>query len=238
MAELLLKAQKREKLADQLYGQILEQIVSGNLSEGTKLPSENEICASFGVSRPVVREALRKLQSDGLVYARQGVGSFVKKRPPQGLIEFGGVNDVAGLLRCFEARSAIEGATARMAAERASMRHHREIEGALKMLEQGVAAGDIADKADLDFHMAIARASGNEIFLTILNSLHNVMQKSMNVALNITRSGSAERAKRVLAEHRQIYDAILGRDGESAELMMRYHLHQARQRVTDHAREM
>lgn len=238
MTELLLKVQKREKLADQLYGQILEQIVSGNLSEGTKLPSENEICASFGVSRPVVREALRKLQSDGLVYARQGVGSFVKKRPPQGLIEFGGVNDVAGLLRCFEARIAIEGATARMAAERASVRHHREIENALKTLEDGVAAGDIADKADLDFHMAIARASGNEIFLTILNSLHGVMQKSMNVALNITRSGSADRAKRVLAEHRQIYDAILGRDGDSAELMMRYHLHQARQRVTDHARDM
>ncbi|HAY50024.1 MULTISPECIES: FadR/GntR family transcriptional regulator [Thalassospira] len=238
MTELLLKVQKREKLADQLYGQILEQIVSGNLGEGTKLPSENEICASFGVSRPVVREALRKLQSDGLVYARQGVGSFVKKRPPQGLIEFGGVNDVAGLLRCFEARIAIEGATARMAAERASVRHHREIENALKTLEDGVAAGDIADKADLDFHMAIARASGNEIFLTILNSLHGVMQKSMNVALNITRSGSADRAKRVLAEHRQIYDAILGRDGDSAELMMRYHLHQARQRVTDHARDM
>jgi len=238
MTELLLKVQKREKLADQLYGQILEQIVSGNLGEGTKLPSENEICASFGVSRPVVREALRKLQSDGLVYARQGVGSFVKKRPPQGLIEFGGVNDVAGLLRCFEARIAIEGATARMAAERASVRHHREIENALKTLEDGVAAGDIADKADLDFHMAIARASGNEIFLTILNSLHGVMQKSMNVALNITRSGSADRAKRVLAEHRQICDAILGRDGDSAELMMRYHLHQARQRVTDHARDM
>ena len=238
MTELLLKVQKREKLADQLYGQILEQIVSGNLGEGTKLPSENEICASFGVSRPVVREALRKLQSDGLVYARQGVGSFVKKRPPQGLIEFGGVNDVAGLLRCFEARIAIEGATARMAAERASVRHHREIENALKTLEDGVAAGDIADKADLDFHMAIARASGNEIFLTILNSLHGVMQKSMNVALNITRSGSADRAKRVLAEHRQIYDAILGRDGDSAELMMRYHLHQARQRITDHARDM
>ena len=238
MAELLLKVQKREKLADQLYGQILEQIVSGNLGEGTKLPSENEICASFGVSRPVVREALRKLQSDGLVYARQGVGSFVKKRPPQGLIEFGGVNDVAGLLRCFEARLAIEGTTARMAAERASVRHHRDIENALGRLENSVAAGDIADKADFDFHMAIARASGNEIFLTILNSLHGVMQKSMNVALNITRAGSAERAKRVLAEHRQIYDAILGRDGESAELMMRYHLHQARQRLTDHAREM
>lgn len=237
MAQLQLRVQKREKLADQLYGQILEQIVTGNLREGAKLPSENEICASFGVSRPVVREALRKLQSDGLVYARQGVGSFVKKRPPQGLIEFSGVQDVAGLLRCFEARIAIEGTTARMAAERGSVRHHREIENALKLLEDGIAAGDIADKADLAFHMAIARASGNEIFLTILNSLDGVMSKSMRVALNITRGGSAERAQKVLAEHRQIYDAILTGDGNSAELLMRYHLHQARQRVTDHARD-
>lgn len=237
MTNLLLKIQKREKLADQLYGQILEQIVSGKLAEGTKLPSENEICASFGVSRPVVREALRKLQSDGLVYARQGVGSFVKKRPPQGLIEFGGVNDVAGLLRCFEARTAIEGTTARMAAERAGLRHHREIENALKMLEDGIVGGDIADKADLEFHMAIARASGNEIFVTILTSLHGVMSKSMKVALNITRGGSPERARKVLLEHRQIYDAIIGRDAESAELLMRYHLHQARQRVTDHERD-
>jgi DNA-binding FadR family transcriptional regulator len=237
MTELLLRVQKREKLADQLYGQILEQIISGTLAEGAKLPSENEICGSFGVSRPVVREALRKLQSDGLVYARQGVGSFVKKRPPQGLIEFGSVSDVAGLLRCFEARSAIEGTTARMAAERASSRNHREIESALKMLEDDIKAGDIADKADLAFHMAIARASGNEIFVTILNSLHEVMVKSMRVALNITRGGSAERTQKVLAEHRQIFDAIKGHDGQSAELMMRYHLHQARQRVTDHARD-
>ena len=106
-----------------------------------------------------------------------------------------------------------------------------------RCLKTGVAAGDIADQADLAFHMAIARAGGNEIFVTILNSLGEVMSKSMRVALNITRGGSAERAQKVLSEHRQIYDAIIGRDGNSAELMMRYHLHQARQRVTDHARD-
>ena len=106
------------------------------------------------------------------------------------------------------------------------------------MLEDGIAAGDIADKADLDFHMTIARASGNEIFVTILTSLHDVMSKSMMVALNITRGGSKERAQKVLNEHRQIYDAIVGGDGDSAELLMRYHLHQARQRVTDHARDI
>ncbi|AUG55552.1 FadR/GntR family transcriptional regulator [Thalassospira marina] len=237
MAGLKLKIQKREKLADQLYGQILEQIVSGNLAEGAKLPSENEICASFGVSRPVVREALRKLQTDGLVFARQGVGSFVKKRPPQGLIEFAQAADVAGLLRCFEARIAIEGETARLAAERAGTRHHKEIEHALRTLEKGIGSGGIANEADFDFHLAIARASGNDIFVTMLNSLHSVIAGSMGVALSITRTGSKERAQKVCSEHQQIFDAILGRDAAAADLLMRYHLMQARQRVTDHARD-
>ncbi|MFH1805640.1 MAG: FadR/GntR family transcriptional regulator [Pseudomonadota bacterium] len=238
MTGLQLNIQKREKLADQLYGQILEQIVSGNLAEGAKLPSENEICTSFGVSRPVVREALRKLQTDGLVYARQGVGSFVKKRPPQGLIEFAQSADVAGLLRCFEARIAIEGTTARLAAERAGTRHHREIEQALKTLSRGLSSGVIANEADFDFHVAIARASGNDIFVSMLNSLHGVIAGSMNVALSITRTGSKDRIRKVAEEHQQIYDAILSRDGMSAEILMRYHLMQARQRVTDHARDM
>jgi DNA-binding FadR family transcriptional regulator len=237
MSGLKLKIQKREKLADQLYGQILEQIVSGNLEEGAKLPSENEICSSFGVSRPVVREALRKLQTDGLVFSRQGVGSFVKKRPPQGLIQFAQAADVSGLLRCFEARIAIEGETARLAAERAGARHHKEIEVALRTLEQGISGGVIANEADFSFHLAIARASGNEIFVTMLNSLHTVIASSMNVALSITRSGSKERASKVCSEHRQIYEAIIGRDGTAADLLMRYHLMQARQRVTDHARD-
>lgn len=83
-----------------------------------------------------------------------------------------------------------------MAAERATLRHHRDIERALKMLEEGIAAGDIADQADFEFHMSIARASGNDIFVTMLTSLHGVIAKTMNVALNITRTGSAERVKR------------------------------------------
>jgi DNA-binding FadR family transcriptional regulator len=59
----------------------------------------------------------------------------------------------------------------------------------------------------------------------------------MGVALSITRTGSKERAQKVLSEHQQIFDAILSRDSAAADLLMRYHLMQARQRVTDHARD-
>ena len=76
-----LKIKKRQTLADQLYGQVLEQIVSNKLVQGEKLPSENQIATAFGVSRPVVREALRKLQEDGLVEARRAPPGATPRRP-------------------------------------------------------------------------------------------------------------------------------------------------------------
>ena len=69
---------RQSKLADQLYEQILAKIVSGALPEGGKLPSEGQLCELFGVSRPVVREALSRLQADGVVISRHGSGSFVQ----------------------------------------------------------------------------------------------------------------------------------------------------------------
>ena len=77
---LVLERGHRVRLADQLYGQIFEQIVSGGLNVGDKLPSENEISERFGVSRPVVREALLRLRADGLITAHQGLGTFVAMR--------------------------------------------------------------------------------------------------------------------------------------------------------------
>ena len=81
MDDFRLEPGQRERLGDQLYGQILEQIVSGALKEGDKLPSENKICQAFGVSRPTVRAALMRLNADGLVITRQGSGTFLQKRP-------------------------------------------------------------------------------------------------------------------------------------------------------------
>src|SRR5581483_3238833 len=91
---------QRRRLGDQLYGQILDLIVAGKLTEGDRLPPEKTICEMFGVSRPVVREALGRLCADGLVQARQGAGTFVMSRPHARLKAFAATGDLAALLRC------------------------------------------------------------------------------------------------------------------------------------------
>lgn len=237
MVDLKLKIEKRERLADQLYGQLLEKIVSAELKEGDKLPSENQISRAFNVSRPVIREALLRLQADGLVYTRQGAGTFVKARPPEGLIHFASPSDVAGLLRCFEARLPFEGAAASLAAQRATAEDIKNIEATLGELQAALKGDDLADEADFAFHMAIAKATGNDIFVSILSSLNTAMIAGMRVALSITKRGSPERIRKILDEHRAIADAISTGDSVGADLAMRYHIHCARKRVTDHLRD-
>ncbi|RWR27085.1 FadR family transcriptional regulator [Sinirhodobacter populi] len=237
MDESTLKIRKRMTLADQLYGQILEQIVSGTLQQGDKLPSENQICTAFGVSRPVVREALRRLQDDGLIEARRGVGSFVRRRPPQGLIQFATADTVSGLMRALEARMSFEAAAARFAAMRAGQRDISRLRIALAELEERMRRRLPASDADFNFHIAVAEASKNEVFVILLQSVREAIESAMNVAQGLTRGGTENRIQRVMQEHRQIYEAIVARDPDAAGLNMAHHLLQARQRVTDNARE-
>ncbi len=237
MSMLKLQPHRRERLGDQLYGQILEQIVAGTLKEGDRLPSEKEICQSFQVSRPVVREALMRLQADGLVIARQGSGTFVQKRPPQGLIRFAPAGDIASYLRSFEVRLALESEAAAMAARRHTPADLSRMKDALGDMGACFADGSLAASADFAFHRAVAIASGNDMFPFLLETIQGVVANAMTVALSITQEGSQERAARVLDEHQRIYDAIAMGDAEAAHLAMRYHIGRARQRVTDHERD-
>jgi GntR family transcriptional regulator, transcriptional repressor for pyruvate dehydrogenase complex len=234
MEKQKLRIKKRQTLADQLYGQILEQIVSNNLKQGERLPSENSIATAFGVSRPVVREALRKLQEDGLAEARRGVGTFVRRRPPEKLIEFATAESVAGLMRAMEARITVEHATARMATQRATPKDIARIAAALDQLEVSMQARTPSVEQDYEYHRAIAAASGNEVFILMLDSTREAIERGIDVAQKLTREGSQARLEAVILEHRQIFEAIRTGDSEAAGVSMSYHLLQARTRITDH----
>lgn len=233
MSNLKLVPRRRERLGDQLYGQILEQIVDGTLKEGQKLPSENRICQAFQVSRPTVREALMRLHADGLVTTRQGSGTFVQKRPSGHLTRLANSADIAGMLRCLEVRIALEGQAAALAAQRRTPEGAARIAEALGHLQVAFQGATIPARADYAFHRAVAAASGNALFGDVLEMLHDTIQSTMGVALGITREGSAERARRVVEEHESIAEAIMRGDAEAADLAMRYHLHRSRQRVID-----
>lgn len=237
MTDLKLVPRRKERLGDLLYGQILEQITSGALKEGDKLPSESEICRSSQVSRPTVREALMRLSADGLITTRQGSGTYVRQRPPEALTRLASAPDVAGLLRCFEVRIGLEGQAATLAAQRRTAGQMDRIHGALADLHTAFDGGTVPARTDFAFHLAVAAASGNPLFAEMLETLNVTVERAMTLALGLTRAGSKERARRVYDEHEAVADAISRGDGEAAGLTMRYHLHRARQRVTDGQRD-
>ena len=128
---------------------------------------ENRMAWALGVSRPGGREALRELQGDGRVEARRGVGTCVRRRPSEKLLEYATAGSVAGLMRAMEARITVEKATARMAAQRANPKDIARIEAALQTLEASMQARTPSFDADYQFHRAIAAASGKEVFIRI-----------------------------------------------------------------------
>lgn len=234
---LVLQPGRRERLGDQLYGQILEQIVSGRLKEGDRLPPELEICTLFGVSRPVVREALLRLRADGLLNARPGVGTFVISRPDERLTMLANVQDMAGYLRCMEVRLPLEGAAARLAAERRTDEQLAEIEAAHDAFSVAIRNRRADVTLDLAFHTLVAQAAHNEVFSAVLKEIREGVSGFMAVSLGLTRSGSDERARIVQDEHARIVDAIRVQDPDAAMFAMQYHISQARLRVLDHKRD-
>ena len=222
---------RQSKLADQLYEQILDRIVSGSLPVGGKLPSESQLGDLFGVSRPVVREALSRLQADGVVVSRHGSGSYVQRRPNQAFAALAPIGDVANLMRGMEFRIALEGEAASLAARRRTEADLARIERALAELEVVTARGEVGVEADRDFHVAIAAATQNQLFVHAMEVFSEQTLKGMQLARSLSLRRSTERLRLVQQEHIRIFQAIKAEDPVAARDAMRSHIDNARIRV-------
>jgi len=234
--KLDIKPKKTAKLADQLHDQLLDWIIAGVLKEGDKIPSENELCKSFKVSRPVVREAMLKLQDEDLVVTKKGIGTFVLHSPLKNLSQFATANDIAVILQSHEVRIAIEGETASLAAARRTNVQLEEIKGAMKTMRKDFEAFNLSIHSDYKFHIGIAKATNNEIFVQLLENIHIGLTKTMAIAQELSRESvknqtSPNRNNEVLEEHQRILDAIEMQDQEGARLAMRYHISKIKQRI-------
>jgi GntR family transcriptional repressor for pyruvate dehydrogenase complex len=228
--------QRAVRLADQLYEQIVGQIVDGRLPIGERLPSENRLSTLFGVSRPVVRETIFRLQADGLVVTRHGAGSTVVKQPRAEFLRLAPIGSVADLMRCYEYRIALEGEAAGLAAQRITPDSRADIEAALAELDQVIERREIGASADHRFHVAVARASQNELFVQSLDLLSTRIFAAMHVARSMSLGHSPDRLALVQNEHQAIFRAIARGDAEAARTEMRHHIDNARSRVLEDAR--
>lgn len=224
-------------LADHLYGEILTQIISGALEVGAKLPSENDYCRMFSVSRPIVRNALSRLCADGIVERKRGSGTYIKRRPSRRLSDFAQPGDLAVLLQCIEYRIEVEGTAAGLAAERRTEQQLDDIQVAFDRLCTEAVSDFITPESDLAFHQAIAAATGNIFFIDTLQMLHAPVVRLLNVSLGLTRTSNPHRIRQVLDEHTEIFEAIQAGDPVLATAAMRMHLARSRRRLTDHTQD-
>jgi GntR family transcriptional repressor for pyruvate dehydrogenase complex len=219
--------------ADQVYGHVLRDILKGAFPPGSRLPSESDLSDRFGVSRPVIRDALARLRLDGLVEARRGSGTYVLTTPSRSLPDLADLTDISRFLRYQELRLCIEGNAAALAAERRTDKALGDIIEAHEEFSSQVAHGLLLAESDRRFHLSIAEATGNEFFSMALEGPNVSLSSFMNVSLSLTRSGSPARARKVIGEHADIVEAIRNKDPVWARVAMESHLLQARRRMTN-----
>lgn len=171
---------------EQLVSQIERKVATGELASGDKLPTERELAAAFGVSRGVVRDAIRVLTTMGLVEVRQGSGVYVRNDPIPTIsraLTLSVTPDELSIYSLFEFREPLETLAARLAAERSTQANREAIRRKAVITEVAAKNNDFStfSRADWGFHSAIGEASGNPYLKAVLEATRQMQQEVVRV---------------------------------------------------------
>lgn len=212
-------AASRPRVKNNVVNALAVDIATNIYANGTFLPRENDLCEHYGVSRTVIREALKVLESKGMVRARPRVGTLVCERDewnildPQVIEWLGDEVFRLNLLNCIlETRQVIEPVAARLAAERATVQEIADLEQAWQMMHD--ANGDLIafTEADTLFHSRLLKASHNQVFYQLSHSINSALKYSLQ-----TTNEAAATCTEALERHRQLVEALRMRDKDAAE---------------------
>jgi GntR family hexuronate regulon transcriptional repressor len=213
--------QDTQKLYRQIARTIAAAIEDGRYAPGDRLPSERELADDFGVSRPTIRDAMIALEFQGLVEARQGSGVYVKAAPQ--ISEEASERDVSAL-ELAEARRLFEGEACALAAAIITDDQLALLDRLVADMGRDVAAEDF-EKHELEFHLAIARATGNAAICATVEDLWTLRRQSTGCAAALRRARANGRGDFV-GEHHRIASALRTRDSKAARQAMHGHLAQ------------
>lgn len=229
-----MKPSTKPNLALGIVARISDQIKAGDFKPGDKLPAESAIMRGFGVSRTVVREALSKLQTAGLVETHHGVGTFVLEARANNnfRIDPQHVATELDILSVIELRIGLETEGASLAAIRREPAHVKAMRKALDEFEANVRVAGDTVMPDFRFHLLIAQATGNRYFADIMGHLGTtVIPRTRIASSKLAVDDLAKYLNRVNQEHEEIYDAIARQDADAARAAMRIHLANSQVRI-------
>ena len=219
----------RQNLADDIASRIRQHIRATSQAQGTRLPSITVIARQFQVGAPTVREALKKLETVGVVVIRHGSGVYVGSKTDSFVV----ANPVLDakvskklLVDLIEARIPIETTSARLAAVNASEEDFSAMRASLEEAGMNLAAPAVLNQANLTFHLQIAVASGNSVIRQLLEVLTGAFRQEQRLILDI--KGGREEDHH---EHTEILATLEARQPSRAADCMREHLERVRVRL-------
>lgn len=221
------------QLPSRVAAAITQEIAAGRLKQGDRLPPEQALADRFGVSRNVVREAIARLRSDGVVQSRQGVGAFVVGSEATAMLRIDAelMNDRLVFQNVFELRAILEIRAAGLAARRADGEQRAAVSEALERMRNAADWAVDGVAADLDFHRVVAQATGNPYIATVVGFLSGQMRQSISFMRHNRADPDGSLARMNIAEHSAIHDAILARDPAAAREAMHRHITSAARRL-------
>lgn len=208
-----------QKLYQQIARAIATAINDGRYAPGDRLPSERELADEFGVSRPTVRDAMIALEFQGLVEARQGSGVYVNAAAP--LAEDSAEPEV-GALELTEARRLFEGEACALSAATVTHVQLEHLDQIVSQMGRSFAPEEI-ERLEQDFHLAIARATGNAAIEAGVEDLWTLRQQSPT-CIAMLRRARAHGGRDLAQEHRKIVAALRERDPKTARQAIHAHL--------------
>jgi GntR family transcriptional regulator, transcriptional repressor for pyruvate dehydrogenase complex len=225
----MLRAIKKIRIHEDVFQQIRQLIKEGRLRARDQLPSERELAETFKVSRTSVREALRALETQGLIVSRTGTGNFVVDLPVESLIGPLArllIDEKKALADVFEMRKLIEPHIAALAAERATRSDVAQLKRIVAKQTEAVDRGESGVDADAELHLLISRATRNQALQKLVSGLMELLSRSREESLQ-----TEQRRESSIATHRRIVVAIEQHDGARARSEMLRHIEQVEESV-------
>lgn len=227
--ELPVQKVNREGLYAQVVEQLQDLIFEKHLRSGSRLPGERELCAQFGVSRTVIREATKVLAQRGMLMIEPGRGTFVtlpaEHDVARSIALFARARDVS-FANLVEVRRALEPEIAELAAARATEMHRQRLQACIEVMDRSLTDPEAYVAADQEFHSVLAEATGNDLFVAITGVIVNLAQSARRLMFAIP-----EAPVRGQDHHRKIVQSIAALNGLAARLAMTEHLQQVEQDI-------
>ena len=215
---------KRSNLCDIIFEDITKDIIGGVLKPGEKIAGEYEFAEKYEVSRFTVREAMKKLDSMGLITIKHGVGSFVNKVTPESfmkpLLPVLVMSNI-DIREICEARLPLEVQSISLCIDRIDVEKLNEMKQIVVKMEKALNNKEFEkyNELDIGFHLLIAKASKNRVLFEMLNTLQDMLREQMKREMIVTNS-----SERSINRHKLMIEAIERKEKELAKQLMTLHI--------------